>query len=73
MNVIEQLQQALSIPKEASRIMRVVAINNGTARLEAEGVTIYAPGTWAIGTRLVVTAGNVAAVVSESASTVYTD
>lgn len=73
MNIIEQLQQALSIPKEQSRIMTVVFVAEGKVRLEADGVVIYVTGTWAIGTRLVVVAGNVVAIVPESSTIIYTD
>lgn len=73
MNIIEQLQQALSIPKEQSRVMTVVFVAEGKAKLEADGVVVYVTGNWAIGTRLVVAAGNVVAIVPESSTIIYTD
>lgn len=73
MNAIEQLQQALGIEKPTAKVMRVVSVSNGMARIEADGIAVVVAGSWSVGTRLVVRAGNVESVVAESATVLFID
>ena len=73
MNDLQKLQQVLGITPEQPRVMTVVSVSDGKSRLEANGAVVVVLGVWAVGSQLVVRAGNVESVVASTVATLYID
>jgi hypothetical protein len=73
MSDLQKLQQALGITPEQPRVMTVVSVDDGKSRLEANGAVVVVSGVWAVGSQLVVRAGNVESIVASTVAVLYID
>jgi hypothetical protein len=71
--MINELKEALGIQDQDRQVMTVVSVSNSKVTLQGNNQQLIVTGNWAIGTRLIVRAGNVESFAPSSGVTIYSD